>query len=180
MKAFFKNNKLKIFECILVLLAFMLFVFYFADIFLLHKKMSIADNLRSYPLFHYVAESLLQGFLPYWDPYNVTGVPFYYLNGLHNAYDPIIILVAFVGRLFSSSLFTLYFWKYAAMAILSSIGVYLFSKEVFNNRITCFFCIFRFFVFIGSLHNFSPTIHRLSRFCNLLGIFIFVSAHKKF
>lgn len=55
----------------------------------------------SYPNFHYFAEGLLNGQFPLWDPYSMSGVPFYPQIAYTAFLDPIAPLVIAIGKFFT-------------------------------------------------------------------------------
>lgn len=59
---------------------------------LIGKEIFIHDSIIWYGQFHYYLESLINGYIPFWNPYLITGTPFYPDISFARVLDPLILL----------------------------------------------------------------------------------------
>lgn len=90
------------------------------------------DNFSwDYPLFHFFANSLVQGTIPFWNPYEHTGEPFYMIFGQIRLMDPLTLLHISIGSLFTNDTVTLFNWHRFLQIFWMQMGVYwLFRKFI--------------------------------------------------
>ncbi len=94
--------------------------------FLCAKTTYLHDNLYwDVPLFHFFADSLLNGHLPLWNPYEHGGEPFYPLLGVPRLFDPIDSITVLAGGAFTHNLLLLAHWARIAKTIAVLTGAYL-------------------------------------------------------
>lgn len=131
-----------------IILLSALFVLVFNKIFL-GKSMLSHDSIRWYGIWHFFADSLLNGQFPYWDPYDFSGQPFYYNLGILRIFEPITIGFIMLHKLFKVSLLTLYHLEYMTRIWLVAVGVYLCfrqtSKYVISNVVVFWAFLFSSF-----------------------------------
>lgn len=104
------------------------------------------DAIRWYGVFHFFADSLSNGFFPYWDPYDYCGQPFYYNLGILRIYEPITVVFIMLGKYFDISLLTLYHWEYMTRIWLVGLGVYLCFRQL-NKYLVSNLLVFGVFLF---------------------------------
>jgi len=79
--------------------------------FLLGQTSFQHDNTNwAYPIFHFFTESLLNGHLPLWNPFEHGGEPFYPLIGVARLFDPTDLLTIGVGSFFTRDTLILQHW----------------------------------------------------------------------
>jgi hypothetical protein len=83
----------------------------------------------TYPVHHFVADNLLQGRLPYWNPFSHGGEPLYPLLLQLHMLDPVSLGALAVGSVFTTDLTTLFNWSRVACAVVASLGAYLFLRQ---------------------------------------------------
>lgn len=83
----------------------------------------------TYPVYHFLADNLLQGRLPYWNPFSHGGEPLYPLLLQLRMLDPASLIALAVGRLFTTDLTTLFNWGRVACGLVASFGAYLFLRQ---------------------------------------------------
>lgn len=95
------------------------------------------DNLYwAYANFTFVAESLLGGTIPLWDPYSHGGEAFF-PTLCHGRYlDPTVPLVVFVGRLFTRDSLMLFHWLRFVQVWVMLFGVYLALRRYATRPLT--------------------------------------------
>ena len=104
-EAFLRKNAWKI---VLTLLA-VSYLWIYRDL-LTCKRMFSHDSLVWYGTFHYYLENIKQGVFPYWDPYLLTGTPFYPNISGYGLLDPIVLVCALLSKLFNLSPLTLFIY----------------------------------------------------------------------
>jgi len=84
------------------------------------------DNiLWAYPIFQFFAEGILQGRLPYWNPFTHGGEPFYPLLPHIRLLDPLPFLVVGIGQFFTRDLLILFQWDRVVRVGVAAVGIYL-------------------------------------------------------
>jgi len=87
------------------------------------------DNLYwLFPLFHHFAESLLNGQLPLWNPYEHGGEAFFPILVSGRFLDPIIPLTVLIGGHFTRDTLVLMHWSLFLEAWVNILGAYLFLR----------------------------------------------------
>ena len=94
------------------------------------------DSVLWYGMFHYFAECLWNGYLPYWDPYVHGGEPFYYAWNVIRLSDPVTLIIIMLGGIFKCDLFLLYNVTYVSRIIICLLGCYLFIRELLSQRVS--------------------------------------------
>lgn len=125
----------------------------------------VHDNLYTeLTSFHFFAESLLNGTLPFWDPYSFAGMPFYpqLLQGRH--LDPVHVGTVLVGQFFSRDTVTLFHWTRLIETLIALTGVYALlrplSRETLVRAALSPILLFSFFLWgsfrqPGLIHQFA-------------------------
>jgi hypothetical protein len=83
----------------------------------------------TYPVFHFLAGSLLQGRLPSWNPFSHAGEPLYPLLLQLRLLDPVSLPVVAAGSLFTRDLTTLFNWSRMACGVVASAGAYVLLRQ---------------------------------------------------
>jgi len=92
------------------------------------------DNLYwFYPLFQHYAESLLNGQLPLWNPYEHGGEPFYPVLISGRFLDPLFPLTVWLGGFFTRDTVILLHWTLFIEAWFTLLGSYLFFRALTRN-----------------------------------------------
>lgn len=135
----------------LALLLFSLRRFLTAETSFLH------DNLYwEYPVFHYFAESLLNGFLPLWNPYDHGGEAFYPILGAQRLFDPSDILTVWIGGLFTRDTLQLNHWARVVKTLLTLGATYACVRpwtRTLWSRLALFPLLFFSYYAIGSFRE---------------------------
>jgi hypothetical protein len=82
-----------------------------------------------YPWYQFSAESLLQGRLPWWNPFTHGGEPFYPLLAQMRFLDPTTFAVLFIGSLFTSDILTIFAWDRFVRGLVFVVGSYLLLRQ---------------------------------------------------
>ncbi len=121
----FRRTQQSLLECLVALAC--LFIFFRNWWPVLTGRLTLGhDNVfGDIPLFHHFAASLLEGSLPFWDPYSTTGVPYYFILPHIRLLDPLTYLVVLVGGTFTRDTVILFHWNRAILSLVTAGGVYL-------------------------------------------------------
>jgi hypothetical protein len=90
----------------------------------------------SFPIYHFLAENLLQGRLPYWNPFSHTGEPFYPVLLQLRMLEPASFFSLAVGSAFTSDLITLFNWDRVARGAVGAVGTYVFLRQWATHWVT--------------------------------------------
>lgn len=124
-------------ELVLVGAVFAAFVYLEKDL-LLGKVTYIHDSILWYPMFHYFAESLWNGFWPFWNPYVHGGEPFHYAWGILRLLDPVTLLMVGLGKLFGVRLFDLYHYNYVVRILVTMVGLYAVFRHLLRRFLSLY------------------------------------------
>ncbi|HHT9157816.1 MAG TPA: hypothetical protein ACFYEA_09485 [Candidatus Tripitaka californicus] len=103
---------------------------------LLSQKIFMHDSIIWFGSFYYYIDNIINGHFSFWDPYIITGSPFYPNIHGHGLLDPLIaipvLLVKFIG------ISPLTAWTYFCLLRLAvfTIGAYLLFKHITNCRLS--------------------------------------------
>jgi len=128
-KTFFTQNYGLIFG---FLLWGFLFIKYLWPVLIDRTQVIHGDTVWCYGIFHYFWESVLQGQIPYWNPYHHGGEPFHFLISHFRLLDPTMVLPLIIAKLFNPNLFDLYYWSEMGREFLYIIGVFCLMKYIFK------------------------------------------------
>jgi len=109
-----------------------LFIKYLWPVLIDRTQVINGDTLWWYGIYHYFWESVLQGQIPYWNPYHHGGEPFYFLISHYRLLDPTMVLPLIIAKLFNPNLFDLYLWSEMGREFLYFIGVFCLMKYIFK------------------------------------------------
>jgi len=125
--------------------------------FLAGRTSFLHDNLYwEYPVFHFFAESLLNGYLPLWNPYEHAGEPFYPILGAHRLFDPSDALTVWIGGLFTRDTMVLNHWARISKTILTLTAAYFCVRPWVKSllpRLALFPLLFFSYYAIGSFRE---------------------------
>ena len=86
----------------------------------------VHDNLFwNYPIFKFFAENLINGYFPFWNPFEHAGEPFYTLLGQAKLLDPITLLSIYLGHFISNDIIMLFNWNHFIKSLIMVAGVYI-------------------------------------------------------
>lgn len=139
------SKKSKKIEAGFIVLISIFFLLFFYRI-LTAQSMFSHDAIRWYGVYHFFADSLLNGVFPYWDPYDYCGQPFYYNLGMLRLYEPITICFIMLYKLFDVSILTIYHWEYMTRIWLVGLGIYLCYRQT-NKYLVSNLVVFGAFLF---------------------------------
>jgi len=109
-----------------------------------------------YPVFQFFAESLLNGHLPLWNPYEHGGEAFYPLLGAQRLFDPTDPLTVIIGGWFTHDTLQLNHWARVVKTLLVLLGTYL-CVRVWLKTLTARLALFPLLLFsyyaIGSFRE---------------------------
>lgn len=131
-------------EVISVIIIISVFLGFLAPILFSCAKMATHDTLWFYGVFQFLAESLHNGYFPYWDPYDYSGSVFYPNLSIMHLFMPVTILLILINKLIGLSLFTLYHWNIALCIVTAALGVYLFARYMFKDRMAAYLLLIIF------------------------------------
>jgi hypothetical protein len=83
----------------------------------------------TYPVHRFLADNLLQGRLPYWNPFSHAGEPLYPLFLQLRLLDPLGLLTLAIARWWTTDLTTLFNWTRVTSSLVGSVGAYLFLRQ---------------------------------------------------
>jgi hypothetical protein len=106
--------------CYLILLSPLLFT---------RTRMFAHDTIWYYGVMRYFYNAMLNGFFPYWNPYDYAGQPFYYNLGIARLFELPSLLVVLANMHGKGSLLSMYHWDFIIRIIISSLGVYFCVRE---------------------------------------------------
>ncbi len=142
--------------------------------FLLGRTSFQHDNIFwEYPVFHFFAESLLNGHLPLWNPFEHGGEPFYPLLGAERLFDPTDPLTVWMGSYFTHNTLILDHWARVIKVLVTGLGIYLCVRpwaKTLAARVSLFPLIFFSYYAIGSFREQSY----LALFAGVPWIFLFL------
>jgi len=125
--------------------------------FLTAETSFLHDNLYwEYPVFHYFAESLLNGYLPLWNPYDHGGEAFYPILGAQRLFDPTDALTVWIGGWFTRDTLQLNHWARVVKTLLTLTATYFcvrpWAKQL-TSRLALFPLLFFSYYAIGSFRE---------------------------
>lgn len=85
--------------------------------------------------YYYFMENLVAGHYPFWDPYSLTGTPFYPYIHTHGLLDPIVYLSYAMVKFLGSSTLTSYVYFYLFRLLAFAVGAYYLYKHVSGSRL---------------------------------------------
>ncbi len=158
------NNKRKEIAGMFILIS--LFIAFLHKILITNERMFSHDTIWFYGIFHYFAESIQNGFFPFWDPYNYCGQTFYNHIFIMDILNPITVILSLINKFFNFSLVSLYHWNTVLKIIFINLGIYLCFREVNKYRISSFitFLVFLFSSFTFASFRQAGLINALSWF----------------
>ncbi|MBF0275174.1 MAG: YfhO family protein, partial [Nitrospinae bacterium] len=122
----------------------LLFLFSFYNVIITGEKVFVHDSFQWYGLFQFFAESIYNGYWPFWNPYTHTGEPFYF-NYIQKQYlHPIKLVSVYIGKMINADIMTLYYWTIVLQLLFTNLGIYLFLRRFTrysNTRIFIFIVI---------------------------------------
>lgn len=138
------NNSAK--EAIVALCLVSGLIFLLSKLLFTNERMFAHDTIWFYGVFHYFADSLSNGFFPYWDPYDYSGQPFYSHLSIMHLINPLTVAFILFNKFMKCSILSLYHWQFVSSIIFANIGGYFFARSVTRNKESgiLFFCVFLF------------------------------------
>jgi len=89
-----------------------------------------------YPWYQFASESLLQGRIPWWNPFTHGGEPFYPLLAQLRLLDPTTFVVLFVGIQFTPDLLTIFAWDRFVRTLVFCLGTYALLRPWAEHTLT--------------------------------------------
>ena len=93
------------------------------------------DSIVWYGSFHYFIDSLSNWSFPFWDPYSLTGNPFYPAIHAHGMLDPLSFLALFMVKILKTSILTSFSYFYLFRLIVFIAGAYFLFKVISRSHI---------------------------------------------
>ncbi len=88
------------------------------------------DNIKwNFPVFKFFIETLNGGELPLWNPFSNAGLPFFPVASQMRLWEPLHILFAFVGPLFTKDIVSLYVANRVLHSLVMVLGIYLLLRS---------------------------------------------------
>ncbi|MBI4405636.1 MAG: hypothetical protein HY537_15855, partial [Deltaproteobacteria bacterium] len=109
---------------ILPIYPILLLLFIYEDVFLFRQAVFTHDTIHWYGAFNYFVLCLARAVIPMWDPYSLTGVPYYFSQNAVGALDPTVVILIPLVRWFHLSVLDLYHWHYLGRFIIFYVGCY--------------------------------------------------------
>jgi hypothetical protein len=126
------NRKLltqnRLFYLILTFIS-LLFFFTFRGL-ILGREIFTHDAINWFGIFDYYADCLLNGYFPFWDPYMLSGTPFYPNVHLLGLLDPLALAAVFLIKVLGISHLTAFIWFYLFRLFLFVLGAYFLFKYI--------------------------------------------------
>ena len=123
-----------------------LFVFLLSPVLIKNTRMVSHDTLWFYGVFHFFADSLMNGIFPFWDPYNYCGQPFYPNLSIMHLLNPMAVGMIFLGGKLKASIFSIFQWNIACGILFSALGVYMLARKI-NKSVFAATAVFFIFLF---------------------------------
>ena len=82
-----------------------------------------------YPIFTYLADGILHGHLPLWNPFSHSGEPLFFAYLQMRLFDPIDYIVIFIGSLFTNDLTIIFLYDRVTRLVVSALGVHLLLRR---------------------------------------------------
>ncbi len=98
-------------------------------LFLGKATMTHDTVLWVYPVFTYLADGLLHGSLPLWNPFSRGGEPLLPSYLQTRLFDPLDYLVIYIGALFTNDLTTLFNWDRVVRLLVAALGTQLLIRR---------------------------------------------------
>ncbi|HHL39859.1 MAG TPA: hypothetical protein ENJ37_05085 [Deltaproteobacteria bacterium] len=92
------------------------------------------DSLLSYGPFHYALDAMSEGIVPLWDPYSITGLPFYPNLNFSSLIDPLILPFIPLARLSGPDFVLWYVHFWLVKLLVFALGAYLLFSRVAGSR----------------------------------------------
>jgi len=108
------------------------YVLIYRDLFA-GERMFSHDSLVWFGTFHYYIENIKNGVFPYWDPYSLTGTPFYQNISGYGLLDPTVLLCALVSKITNLSTLTLFIYFRLCRIFLFVIGAFFLFRHLSRN-----------------------------------------------
>lgn len=117
------------------------FIWIYAGVFS-GSSMFTHDSATWMGAFYYYAESLSSGVFPFWDPYSLTGTPFY--PNLHalGLLDPTVVLPVAMIRFFGATLVEASSYLYLLRLFIFALGGYYLFKQISGCKISALMAAF--------------------------------------
>lgn len=123
-------------ECLAWLACSAILIWLMRDILVYGSATLIHDNIQwRYPIYQFFVENLLAGRFPMWNPFAHGGEPFYPLAVQIKLLDPVVILNAAVGSLFTDDVVMLFNWDRFVQCQVMMLGVYLALRPFARNAL---------------------------------------------
>ncbi len=86
----------------------------------------IHDNIIwRYPIIQFFTDSLVNGQIPYWNPFTHGGEPFYPNLLIAHLLDPVLFVTIFFGKYFTNDVIMLFNWFQFLQSLIMLFGVYI-------------------------------------------------------
>lgn len=124
-------------ECLAFASAVAFLMFMLRDVLFTGRATFTHDTvLWVYPIFTYLADGLLHGQLPLWNPFSRGGEPLLPSYLQTRLFDPIDHLVVYVGSLFTGDLTTLFNWDRFMRLLAAALGTHLLIRRWAKHPVT--------------------------------------------
>ncbi|MBF0480617.1 MAG: hypothetical protein HQK81_11665 [Desulfovibrionaceae bacterium] len=81
-------------------------------------------------------DGLLRGSPPFWNPFLATGMPMYFMLGMHHLYDPLSLSGGVICKLFNPDIIFFFHWIFVIRILIMAYGSYFLAKKLFKYRVT--------------------------------------------
>src|SRR3972149_7191509 len=106
--AFVKEHPVVI-EAIIGILAIAFLIYTMKSMLFFGETTLTHDNvLWGYPIFQFFAENIINNHLPFWNPFEHGGEPFYPVLGHIRLFEPIALLVIYLGHFITNDIVMLF------------------------------------------------------------------------
>ena len=113
-------------EAVIGIVAILYLIYVMRSMLLLGQTTLMHDNIIwGYPIFQFLAENIMNGHFPLWNPFTHGGEPFYYVLSQIRFFEPIALLVIFFGQFIISDIVMLFNWNRFIQSLVMAFGVYL-------------------------------------------------------
>ncbi len=133
---FFKKRPLLI-ECLVWIGCFLYLIFLLQEMLIFGKATLTHDNLFwNYPIFSFFAKNIGLGHVPFWNPFEHGGEPFYPLISQSRFWEPLTLTIIFLGKFIVNDVLILYNWNRVLLTVWMAFGVYLVFRPLAKHILT--------------------------------------------
>jgi hypothetical protein len=121
-------------EAIVGIIAVAYLIYVIRSMLIFGKTTLAHDNiLWNYPIFQFFAENIINGHFPLWNPFEHGGEPFYPILGQIRLFEPVALLIIFLGQFITNDIVMLFNWNRFIQSLVMAFGVYIVFRPLAAN-----------------------------------------------